>query len=83
MAAAQAAAELRPSREQGQKRPRLAVAREGPSRSRERLSHKRSVVASDQRFVKTHKNTDIQPILTCRVICVTAPPQVPDVRTIN
>ena len=32
-----------------------AVARAGPWRSRERLSHMRSVVAGDQQFVKTPK----------------------------
>ena len=55
-----------------QKRPRLAVERGGPWRSRERLSHKRSVVGRDQQYVKTRKNTDIRTIVACQVSCVPA-----------
>ena len=36
-------------------RPHPVAGRAGPSRSRERLSHKRSVVAGEQQYVKTHK----------------------------
>jgi hypothetical protein len=54
-------------------RPRHAAAPAGPWKSRERLSHMRSVVAGDQQFVKTRKKTGNQPIVTRRVICVLLP----------
>src|SRR5439155_11431211 len=37
-------------------RPAPGVARAGPARSRERLSHSGSVVAGDQQYVKTREN---------------------------
>ena len=40
--------------------------RAGPSRSRERRSHKRRVVARDQRGVKNRKKADMRPIVTPR-----------------
>src|SRR6202021_837579 len=50
--------------------PQHAFARGSPWRSRERLSHSRSVVGGDQQYAETHKNTDIEPAMSASATSV-------------